>query len=412
MPIRFNDVASDVQSMGRWLSKRDPNFEDRLEDARAMLRASDQLPPIDARIRTVRQSKISGYRGATPLPEALSHREAICQQFPLPPLPPAATLVAVDGSQIYPDRHSYPRYYLLNIGIFTYYHGVVKRPEEQVLPKLYFTPQHLRDNRKHLISRRTVDARRSIQELQALAKRAHDFNDPSLLTIALLDNRLLFFVGSDVTDGDQIMRDYAKALKRLHRDGAILAGYVDSPQDSRQIMRLLYLMSIAEERLHDVNLRNLGAFEAVTDVQLLRDILPAGARSAMMVQNSPANFDFKETMGDDFEIAFFFLNVGAGTGVKAKISRVDIPMWVARQPQIVDHLHALIVSQCVIQGNNPYPYAITRADELAYVSGKEKQKLDDMIRLEMRKHDMSGSLSTKQRTKNVARGERRRHELL
>ena len=96
------------------------------------------------------------------------------------------------------------------------------------------------------------------------------------------------------------------------------------------------------------------------------------------------------------------------------IARIDIPMWVARDPQKVNDLHALILEQCAMQGRNPYPYALTRADELAVVSSKDKAKLEEMIRLEWRlnKPDIDPLvISAKNFGKQVARSQKRLHEL-
>jgi hypothetical protein len=290
---------------------------------------------------------------------------------------------------------------------------VLQRPEEMTIPKLYYLPPMISDGRGGVISRRTVDARRSIKEIEALATRAAQLRKQGVTEpiVAFIDNRLLFIVGSDVADGEAIKQNYRKALKRLHKLDVILCGYLDAPQDSRQIMRLIHLMSIPDDALADANLRSLGPYEAITDIKLLHRVLQPGQRSAVMVQNSPANYEYQQEIGPDYEIAFFYVKVGQMKG-HSRVARVDLPVWVARDRAAVDVLHGMVLQQCNIQASTPYPYAITRADELAYVSGVDKQKLDELIRLELRKHDAARSgITAKLRTKQLARGERRRHEL-
>ncbi len=407
MSLEFNKIITKVESMGRWLARRDPNLDDRLEEAIALYEASTDLEKIYRRIHIVRQSSVSGYRGAAP-PDP-EYAEILPTRVSRPPLPPLTTIIASDGSQIYPDRHTYPRYYLLNIGLFTYYCGVDKRPEQYTLPQLYYTSKALRDQRKRLINRITVDARRSVREVEILSQHAQRLKEDTGTLITLVDNRLLFFVGSNVTGADKIMNDYRKALMRLHRADALLAGYVDSPQDSRQIIRLLYLLDMDEQKVYHTDMRGLGKFDALTDIQLMRKVLKPGERSAIMVPNSPTNADYRESFGLDYEIAFFFVNVARD--LRPHIARVDLPMWVAKDKDSIDALHAAVVSQCAIQGNKPYPYALTRADELAYVSGKDREKLEELIRIEMRKWLMNPGMTAKQSTKNLARGFKRRHKL-
>ena len=94
------------------------------------------------------------------------------------------------------------------------------------------------------------------------------------------------------------------------------------------------------------------------------------------------------------------------------IARVDIPVWVARDKRAVNELHALLLTQCAMQGRNPYPYALTRADELAYVSGKDKAKLDEMISIELRKKGIDPHIfSAKMWGKELARAPQRKHEM-
>jgi hypothetical protein len=407
MGLEFNKIIDKVQKMGWWLSRRDPNLEDRLEEAIELFEASTDLEMIHRRINLVRQSSISGYRGAAP-PDA-PYDEILPTRVTRPALPPLATVIASDGSQIYPDRHTYPKYYLLNIGLFTYYHGIDRRPDQFTLPQLYYTGKALRDSRKRLINRRTVDARRSVREVEELSKIAWQLREEEGALITFVDNRLLFFVGNDVTGGDKIMYSYQKSLVRLHRAGAILGGYVDSPQDSRQVIRLLHLLSLEESAIQHAPMRSLGKFESLTDIMLFRKVLKPGERSAILTPNSPTNLEYKLKFGDDYEIAFFFVNVARD--IRPHIARVDMPMWVARDKAKVDALHAAVVQQCAIQGNKPYPYALTRADELAYVSGKDREKLEELIRIEMRKHHATASITPKLSSKFIARGFKRRHKL-
>jgi hypothetical protein len=86
-------------------------------------------------------------------------------------------------------------------------------------------------------------------------------------------------------------------------------------------------------------------------------------------------------------------------------------MWVAREPAAVDALHALLLQQCAIQGRKRYPYALTRADELAFVSGHERAQVDQLIRIAMLENGLTPEESEKLQTKGLARGERRQHRI-
>jgi hypothetical protein len=68
-----------------------------------------------------------------------------------------------------------------------------------------------------------------------------------------------------------------------------------------------------------------------------------------------------------------------------------------------------------MQGRNPYPYALTRADELAVVSGRDKLKVDELIRVQIRyTTDLQidrPEYSAKVRGKELARSDKQRFEM-
>ncbi|MEL6308415.1 MAG: DNA double-strand break repair nuclease NurA, partial [Chloroflexota bacterium] len=116
--------------------------------------------------------------------------------------------------------------------------------------------------------------------------------------------------------------------------------------------------------------------------------------------------------GVNYEIAFFYLKTY--NDYTSHIVRVDIPMWVARDKKKVNLLHALLVHQCKLQGRNPYPYALTRADELAWVGTKDRVKLQELVNAQVRRvrEELVGdTLTAKARGKQLARGEKRYHEM-
>ena len=402
MTLEFNKLVEQVAAMGRMLDEVDFNIHDKLAVAMERLYAATDLDAIHERIKLVRQSDVSGYRGAA------AFDEVIGQPFAPALTPATATIIAGDGSQIYPNEESPAHYFLLNVGLFTYHHGVDRLPDQRTIPRLYYHKAHVHD-RGRVISNRTVDARRSVMEMQELGRAAWETRDEARPLIALYDNRLLFSVGSDVTDSHEIMHGYFGALTHLYDSQAILAGYLDNPRRSRVVIRLLYLLSLTDEQVRMTDLTTGGDLEGLHDVDLFAAVLEPGERSAIMIQNSPKNLAYKQR-GDSYEIAFFYLNVS--NSYHTAVARVDIPMWVARDKQAVGELHALLLTQCAMQGRNPYPYALTRADELAYVSGKDKAKLDEMIGIELRRKGIDPHrFSAKMWGKELARAPQRRHEM-
>ncbi|MCC6802089.1 MAG: DNA double-strand break repair nuclease NurA [Anaerolineae bacterium] len=406
MSLEFTKVVEQVQTLGRHLGHLNRTLTNKLDLALERFYATTDIDAVHERVKLVRESSVSGYRGAAPAPRP--YDEVIAGIGSLPPQPDAATLIAVDGSQIYPDAHAAVLYYLVNIGVFVYYAGEKRLPYQATEPQLYYTDAALQDRDGRLITNQTVNARRTVMEMQWLAKEAWSRRDEPRPLVGFHDGGLLkFFGATEMAGAPGIERDYTDALKMLYDARAILLGYLDKPR-STYLISLLHLLSLDPGQVNDANLRANGELEGLTDDMLFAHVLEPGERSAIMTQNSPQNLKYKDA-DTNLEIAFFYLNV-SNTSNPA-IARIDIPMWVARDKEAVAALHALIAAQCSIQGRKHYPYALTRADELAYVSSIEKSQLDEMIRVEMLRHRLEPEASNKLQTKGLARGDRRQHRL-
>ncbi len=402
MSLEFTKVMEQVQSFGRYLKHRGETASQRLQRAIDAFYACTDLDAIHQRIDLVRKSSVSGYRGAAPAPRP--YDEMICGIGEPPPTPTEGTIIAADGSQIFPDTHAPALYYLINIGLFTYFHGTNRVPHQFTYPELYYSDKMLLDRDGRLITNQTINARRSLAEMQWLAKSAWENRAEAKPMITLHDGGLLkFFGNADIEAGGDIEKEYMEALQKLSDSGAILAGYLDVPR-STYIISLLHLLNLQPDQINDAVLRTNGEFEGLNDAMLLAHVLAPGERSAVMVQNSPQNKEYRDRSGADFEIGFFYINAAAGG--RPIIIRVDIPMWVARDKASVGALHALILAQCAIQGRRSYPYALTRADELAYVSSIEKQQMDELIRVNMLQNALEPESSSKLQSKSLARGER------
>ena len=146
-------------------------------------------------------------------------------------------------------------------------------------------------------------------------------------------------------------------------------------------------------------LKSNGDLEGLTDQVLLFRLLKPGERSALLVQQSPRNKDYHDK-GERYEIACFYLNVSSGPPYH--LARVELPMWVASDPALVDTAHALVYDQCQLMWR--YPYALTRADELAVVRNQERTHLNEMIEIELRSQAQEVSRSEKLDSKVVRHG--------
>jgi hypothetical protein len=411
--LDFEKVSDQVQRMGRALAARATDLDGRLAEAWDYFQALDDLGAIHDRIRLARD-RDAGYRGAAPPNEILEIIEPVNESYPLPPIPERATILAADGSQVYPNSHAAALYYLTNIGVFVYHHGVDQLPETITEPRLHYSDDEIRDDKGLLISNDAVNKRRAVMELEVLGRETwHRRDTCDCPVLAISDGPLLFWVGKDVPDGDKLENAYLGAIVHLHdahtdiqrrgSQSASLIGYVDRPTSSF-VISLVHLMSLYEQDVRHANLQTNGDWEGLTDRQLFFRLLrdEPGARSAIMVQQSPQNKRYVDR-GENLEIAFFYLNVG--TENDYQIARVEMPMWVARDSAAVDRIQALVYDQCQMMWR--YPYALTRADELAVIRGHEKSQLEEMIEIELRKNEQTVEHSAKESSKTVRHGRTR-----
>lgn len=410
MALDFTKLVGQVTQMGQSMANHTLSLAERVELAREHFMALPDNRTILERVKLAR-IKDAGYRGAAPLN---ADSEPLNTIVAPPELPARATILAADGSQIYPDHHSAAFYFVTNVGIFTYFHGEDRLPTQFTDPQMFYRIEDTHDYQGNPIKNAVVNARRTVREMQLLAEKTWDLRHIADPIIALYDGPLLFFLGKDVVDAAKLEQDYDRALIRLYdthhtmdvneTGGRVsLVGYVDRPT-SRFGIALLSLLLLDERDVTRTNLDTMGPYEGLTDSWLLRELLPPGHRSALMVQQSPQNKRFRNEIGDDFEIAFFYLNVSPD---QSYIARIEMPMWVAQKPQMVDEIHALALAQCDIMGN--YPYALTRADELAVIRSAEKQALEDMIRTELLRHNQAFEDSAKLIGKHQTRAIRRRY---
>jgi hypothetical protein len=124
---------------------------------------------------------------------------------------------------------------------------------------------------------------------------------------------------------------------------------------------------------------------------------------------SPQNKEFRKNGGDTHEIVFFYMNVAA-PGESSHLARVEIPMWVAKDRELVATLQALIYHQCQ-QLMTRYPYVLTRADELAVVRSEETRQLNMMIQVAMTRYGLATEESAKQAGKKAARSSKTRFKV-
>jgi len=392
MTLELNQVAPQVKALGQSLTGQAHLRSEAKIKMQALLRdystAFTELHERVVRAEKVQQQQRFDWVGAAPTNEALA------ESYPLPPRPERATVIASDGSQILPDPHAIALYYLINVGSIVYRHGSNLKPETyNPKPNLYYDPADLMDEQGRLISLGEVNVKRDMAEIEVLTELAPRYTEANEPVIALMDGQfILRVIDLPFQQQQEYQQLYLSQLDLLRDSGALVAAYIDRPR-STFVVALMLLASLELAAINENSLRS-NEFRHLTDLDLF-DFLGPGERSAI--------FSLKAKGLDRYSHAghgvhFFFLNVSAHPS-RLSLARVEIPAWMVANPRWVEALHATLVRQARLTGG--YPYVLARAHELAIISNEERQAVEMMLALEMRRYGLDPAPSAKQFNKNL-----------
>ncbi len=394
MGIHLPSLLPQMQELGQALYERSLQTSKMIPKAIKALHFTAELDHSDL------QSKITKagnrWTGAIPTEEALD------QVFPPPKAPQNLHVIGADGSQIYPDRHASAFYYLINIGSIVVAHGSGDAPTIQQESRLFFELEDLYDEADHPVQSAYVNLRRDVAEMKSLAELAESLAGEQ--TLAILDNSLLLWMalqtgGSTSRETDRCLQQYLKLLERLHASETGLAGFIDRPR-SVSVLGLIHLAGLPDDQITQDTV-HLTPFRGLTDRSIFTKLLPPGHRSARFISASPLNRDFR-TAGH--EVHFFYLKTdGADTVV-----RVEIPTWVAQDPELLNRVHAGILQDCRTTGG--FPYTLVRAHELAVIPPQERVAFEEMLQRTLLGHGLRPTQSQKALTKQLT-GQRKHHKL-
>jgi hypothetical protein len=383
MAIDFQQITLRIREIGNNARERRKTIEKARENARACLNQyADELESLRAKVDSAKVAD-PNLRCARPLDEALN------SHFPAPVTAIEATVIAADGSQIFPDRHGQVQYYVINVGAIAMQIGSGKAPDLFTDTQLHFLDE-LDDT---FFSESQVALQRDVAERKKLLEVSKNYSG---VIIALTEGQLELWGAADneiAGEFEKNLQDYLDVLSELEKQKIITSGYVDKP-GANWVTHLLEIISAPENEL--TNLRKHHPLLGATDQWMFSQILGKHERSALFALQAKTAEKYKGPLS----LHFFYLNVGDGK--KPAIIRVDIPFWIANDKQAIDNLHAALIAQTEIMGNKPFPYLLHRAHEIAVVTHQEKEQIDQMLVVEIRNKDGEiGEFSGKQSAKNL-----------
>jgi hypothetical protein len=390
MPLEFGKVVNQIDHMGQMLAERSSRQRRALRPAQELLH---QFAEEHEHLREVADSQ-DGQR----LRCASPGEERMDSAIPAPSPPEHVTLIASDGSQIYPDSHGLAFYYVINIGSIVFRQGSGQAPDVTLEPRLTYAEDKVYPEGRPATSD-LVSAERNLAEMKTLTDLTIVEPQNGSPRLALADGPLLIWLQrANLPEGrgERFLNEYLSCLDRLRASSSAVAGFVSRPR-SAEVIVLLYLAQLEAGLRHTVQGLHQTDYRGLTDRALFSYLEP-GERSSLFIRGTQENQSFSQR---GHAVFFFYLNTGND------LARVEVPEWVVADPVRLELVHAVTYGQC--QLNNGYPYVLTRADEEAVILGEEREMLELMISQAMVRHGMPlPELSRKAQQKQVARWRRSR----
>ena len=391
MALNFQQVFDRIREIGSGARARREALEKLRQQALSLLDSwADKTGQLRDKVERARQADAS-LRCAIPLGEPLN-----IHTLPGPVSSASLTLIAADGSQIVPDRHAAVLFGLINVG------AVVLSGRSGEAPQVLTDSQLSFDDEVVNWTDGLVALQRDLAERRKLLAISKEYSPP---LVTLTDGPLQLWEAresNEVLGYEKALGEYLSVLSQLQERGAITAGYVDKPS-SNLLVRLLEVAITSENEL--ASLHEQHPLLGVSDLWLFDQLLQPGERSAVFALQARSRAVYQGALA----LHFFYLNVGQAGHPKS--ARIEIPAWVAQNEGEIDLLHTVLLEQCAILGARPYPYILHRAHESAVVSFQEKQQIEQLLEIELRKSGGElGEISGKQSTKDSGTAGKKRYK--
>jgi len=371
MPINFQQIYARIREIAAGADESKRTLDEKRELARSLLAAyASELDYLQQKVEAAKAVD-SNIRCAVPLDEPLT------ATYPPPPSVGDVTVIAADGSQINPDRHASIQFSIINVGVIIMKLHSGQAPEICVETEMLYGDELISNGNP--ISDGMVAMRRDISERMKLDEVSKSIKGQ---VVNLTDGTIELWgaKGDDPQAYADFVEKYLRVLTRLHARGVITAGYVEKPS-ADLVVRLLEIATADQEQIQ--RLRDYVPLRGVSDRWLYGErenpLLPPGHRSAVFALQSGSIKKYKGPLS----LHFFYLNVGT-LGHPWPV-RVEVPQWVAEDRKKLELLHSVLIEQCNMMGARPYPYLLHRAHETAVVRREEKDQVEQLLAMELRR---------------------------
>lgn len=330
-------------------------------------------------------------------------RERPAQTTEAPARPTPITVVATDGSQIYPDRHVDPMFFLLNVSRVGFQYGTTEDPILDTVPRLRFEDD-LRDHVDEALGSMTtelVSALRDEMELEHLVTVAQEATIDDRPIVALADGTLIRWMIRGMNNEaleERLIARYTEHLQDVRSKQLPVASYVSMPATTEVVNLLRFVvgeLSVPAPEEIDVTPTE-PPLDGLLDRHVFDDLLDPGERSATF--GSASHIQRSYPAGT--EVNYFYVNVPSPAG-NGELGRVELPRWVADEESLVARIHATVLREC--EKGNGYPLVLSEAHEQAVIRGSEREAFFRLMERRLRHAGLSLTNSRKRRSKQAPR---------
>ena len=298
------------------------------------------------------------------------------------PHPLPYSVISVDGSQIYPDRHQGIACCMINIGSVQFEYrteGSIFTAQSE--PELVFG----KDETDKSID--FVNCYRTEQELRGALTRAQELSSRSAHPYAtLVDGSLIFsyLSSKDPQLKEQFFASYLVLLEKFYEQRIPVAAYISLPQSKE----LVSLLRVALMLRHNMSMQQArAAFSLISDQHILQRVLTPGTRTCLFEHRSEIAQQYPALL----KPYYFYLHTGN------EIARVELPAWLAQDADLFARICAIIADQ--VEKGDGYPIALAEAHEQAVVTAVDRDYFYKLIELYVSEKHPGYAASRKSYTK-------------
>ena len=316
------------------------------------------------------------------------------------------SVVSVDGSQIYYDKHQGPPCFLINVGFIQLRYGLTGKAmqcgsEPALCTKLsadndFGSPDFVN------MERESLEFSAALQQMQQLQEQVGLHT-----SLCLFDGSLIFFHldTKDMEFKELFLKKYCDVLQKMYEQKMLIAGYMSLPR-TKELVNLCkfelvqfdaaglentsdfapafaqgyptvassFDKSMADKKSsgghsgeHGKATTDAGVIDRLTDVDIAELYLKVGQRSIVFKSLASISYLYPQHL----KPYFCYLHVGS------EIARIEFPAWIAQSDELVNQVCGIALDQSV-KGRG-YPVCLFEAHEQAVIKAIDRDFFYRMI---------------------------------